>query len=103
RALRGFAFAAAAGLVSTTAAQTPPSRFRAGVDLVQVDVSVLDKDRRPVRGLVASDFTVTEDGQPRPVAAFGEIDLPPRVATPLAPWTRDVGSDVATNAMPEEG
>jgi hypothetical protein len=29
----------------------PPVTFRAGVDLVEVDVSVLDKNRRPVRDL----------------------------------------------------
>ena len=41
-----------------------PPTFRTGVDAVQLDVSVLDKDRRPVRGLTAADFTVLEDGKP---------------------------------------
>ena len=36
--------------------------FRSGVDLVQVDVSVLDRDRQPVMGLTAAEFTVREDG-----------------------------------------
>jgi hypothetical protein len=29
----------------------PQLTYRTGIDLVQVDVSVLDKDRRPVLGL----------------------------------------------------
>src|SRR5690606_27310882 len=33
------------------AAQEPVPRFRSGVDLVDVDVSVLDDNRLPVRGL----------------------------------------------------
>jgi VWFA-related protein len=39
--------------------------FRTGVELVAVDVSVVDRDGRPVRDLVAEDFTVLVDGQPR--------------------------------------
>jgi hypothetical protein len=44
----------------------PQATFRAGVDLIQIDVSVLGRDRRPVRGLTAADFSLLEDGQPRP-------------------------------------
>ena len=43
-------------------AQTPT--FRSGADLVQMDVSVLDKDRMPVSGLTAADFVVREEGKP---------------------------------------
>ena len=40
--------------------QTPqrPPVFRAGVDLTHLDVTVLDRQRRPVRGLTAADFTI---------------------------------------------
>lgn len=80
--------------------QTPT--FRAGIDIVDVDVSVLDRHRLPVRGLTAADFTVFEDGKPRPVVAFSAVDLPSREA-PSAPWMAEVAPDVLTNAFPREG
>ena len=89
-------------------AQQPPSQpqvtFQTGVDLVQVDVSVLDKDRRPVRGLTAANFTILEDGKPRPVAAFVPVDLGEREVAPARPsWVRDVTPDVTTNDVRPEG
>jgi hypothetical protein len=35
-------------------------QFRTGVELVQLDVTVLDNKREPVNGLSASDFTVAD-------------------------------------------
>ena len=61
----------AAGLAALSAQQpaTPsqqvPPVFKAAVDLVAVDVSVIDGGGRPVRGLEAADFRVTVDGQAR--------------------------------------
>ena len=86
----------------------PPSTqptFRLGVDVVQVDVSVLDNQRRPVRGLTAADFTVLEDGKPRPVTVFNPIEIeehPPRVDG-VASWVRDVPPDVTTNDVRPKG
>ena len=92
--------------VVAIAAQQPSSQptFRTGVDVVQVDVSVLDKDRKPIRGLTASDFTILEDGKPRPIVGFVPVDLaePERTTAPAA-WVRDVTPDVVTNAVKPEG
>ena len=88
-------------------AQQPQVTFQSGVDVVLVDVSVLDKDRRPIRGLTAADFTILEDGKPRDIAAFTAVELPaaPVVGTAAtaASWVRDVPADTATNDVSGEG
>jgi hypothetical protein len=85
-------------------APVPQATFRAGTDLVQVDVSVLDGKRHPVRGLRAGDFTIFEDDQPREIQAFTEVYLPDRVQGRDASWMREVPSDVVTNqAAQDEG
>jgi VWFA-related protein len=48
-------------LVAAAQGQQPPT-FRAGVKLVRVDVSVTTNGNKPVSGLQAGDFEVTEDG-----------------------------------------
>lgn len=82
-------------------AQTPtnqqPPTFRTGVDVVELDVTVLDKDRHPVKGLTAADFTVLERGKPQPIVAFTSIDVPAPTQVP-APWMRDAPLDVVSNA-----
>jgi len=80
----------------------PQLTYRTGIALVQVDVSVLDKDRHPVRSLKPGDFVVHEDGKVRSIAAFSEVTLPPRSPEPPA-WMREVGPDVVTNVAPKEG
>jgi VWFA-related protein len=77
----------------------PPPTFRSNVDVVRLDVSVLDKDRHPVRGLTAADFTIEEDGHDRPIVAFAPVELPaaPAVTTSMAAWTRDAPRDVVSN------
>lgn len=78
----------------------PQATFQSGVEVVQLDVSVLDKNRRPVRGLTAADFTILEDGKPRPVMAFTAIDLPALPAAASRPvWADGVHPDVATNQI----
>jgi VWFA-related protein len=79
------------------------SVFREGIDLVQLDVVVLDRQRRPVTDLTAADFTILEDGQTRDVQAFAAITLPPPVVTSGAAWTREVAPDVVSNQLEDEG
>ena len=104
RTARVLVVAAIAAVSLNLHAQSPPQRplFRGGTDLVQVDVSVLDGKRRPVRGLTAEDFSILEDGQPREIQAFTEVYLPDRVRAQDAAWMRVVPSDVATNQTAQE-
>jgi VWFA-related protein len=77
----------------------PVPRFRTGVELVLLDVSVLDGNRIPVRGLTADDFTVLEDGRPQKVETFSAIDVPDvEEAAVSVPWIRNVAPDVQRNA-----
>ena len=90
--LAGFVFTAA-GLSS---AQKQPPQFVVGTDVIRVDVSVLDRNRRPVRGLTTSDFNLREDGRDQPIVAFSEVTLPDP-ETFGAAWMRDVDPDVRRN------
>src|SRR5690349_8908527 len=58
-------------LLSCAGSQAAPQPqipvFRAGVDVLTVQASVLDRDGKPVIDLAPADFTVTIDGRPRRV------------------------------------
>jgi len=90
-------FAGASLAAQNPSVESPQPRFTSGADLVQVDVVVLDKKRRAVRALTATDFALLVDGRPRPIEAFSEIRLPDNAITPTATWTREVAPDVVTN------
>jgi VWFA-related protein len=82
-----------------SAQQAPPdvgTTFRSGIDVVRLDVSVLDRDRMPIRGLTAADFTVLEDGKPQPIVGFDAVDLPDQTHA-RGSWMREVAPDVVTN------
>src|SRR5664279_748020 len=49
---------------------TAPPTFRSSVTLVTVDVSVLDRDGKPVPGLTADDFQIKLNGKLQPVRAL---------------------------------
>jgi VWFA-related protein len=82
-----------------TEAPPPQAVFRATTALVEVDVTVLDGRRQPVKDLTAADFTVLEDGQPREVETFAAVDLADRVVTTDAAWMSEVPRDVADNQI----
>jgi VWFA-related protein len=89
------------GLAAASAQQQgPPApprpQFRSSIDTVHLDVSVLDRNRRPVRGLTPADFTILEDGKPQQIAVFQAVDIRDP-EPPSAPWIRDVAPDVAAN------
>lgn len=70
--------------------------FRTGVDIVELDVTVLDKDRHPVTGLTAADFTILDKGKPQPIVAFSAVDVPAPPASAV-PWMREAPVDVVSN------
>jgi VWFA-related protein len=81
----------------TGAQQSQPQRppiFRAGIDIVQIDVTVLGRDGRPMHGLQREDFTLLEDGEPQPILGFGEVNIPDAADGPA--WLRDGVPDVRT-------
>jgi VWFA-related protein len=49
--------------------QRPPT-FRSGTNVVRVDVTVMDKDGRPVRTLDANDFELRENGEVQAITSF---------------------------------
>ena len=69
--------------------------FPSGVDVVNVDVLVLDRQGNPVEGLTQADFTVKEDGRPQTVSAFEAVVLDESPAA--APPGRQ---RISTNATP---
>lgn len=62
------------GLSATQSTQDRP-RFRAGVDLVQIDVVALDKDRHPVHGLTPADFMLLDRTKVQQTATFKEMTI----------------------------
>jgi VWFA-related protein len=59
----------------------PPQVYRAAVDLIVSDVTVVGRDDVPVEGLTAADFAVTVDGSPRRVVTLTQL----RAAAPGTP------------------
>lgn len=101
-----FVFLAVSLLCAVTAQQKQPApRFRTGAEAVVVDVSVLDRDRRPVHGLSSADFTVLEDGRPQKIDAFQAVDIPDvePPAPAAAAWVRQVPPDVQRNDEMTDG
>ena len=54
---------------------TPTPTFRAGVDAIAVDVSASDSQGRPVEDLLAPDFIVKIDGEPRRVVSADLVKI----------------------------
>ena len=79
-------------LPSGLLAQPPPQQpsFRAGVDLIEIDVTVVNGQGQPVEDLRAPEFTVSVDGLSRRVATAEFINL--RAETPEGrPASADAG------------
>ena len=83
-------------VLSAQAPQPPPQQpvFRAGVELVSVDVTALDTNGRQVTDLAATDFLVDVDGDRRQVVSAEYI----RSVDPL----RAIGGPRAAAAAPDD-
>ena len=80
---------------------TCPS-FERALSSIQLDVTVLDDKRQPVRGLTAADFTVLDSGVATPIRAFTPVELAVRTRSTEAVWAAEVPPDVATNQAGEQ-
>lgn len=62
------------------------------VQIVEVPVTVVDRDGNPVRGLTAANFQLTDDGKPVSVTSFDKIDFASeesvKAISPLNPAAR---------------
>jgi VWFA-related protein len=56
-------------------AQQPSQVFRGTVDLVTLDVTVVDRDGKPVKGLTPDDFVVTLNGERREVRVLDYLEF----------------------------
>jgi VWFA-related protein len=100
--MRGFAICCScvlAAAVLVARPQQPTPTFRTGTQLLVRTVTVKDRAGKPIEGLTAGDFAVTEDGRPQTIA-FVEYqpldDSPvPRLAAPVATVPPVVDTGVA--------
>ena len=75
RVFAAIAASCVAGGVIGSASTQQQSLFKTGVDVVFVDVSVM-KGRSPVRDLVSSDFTLTDNGVKQDIDAVSVESMP---------------------------
>jgi Ca-activated chloride channel family protein len=103
---------------STVAAQTagPASlsadSVRVQVNLVNVPVSVVDRQGQPVSGLRRDDFSLTEDGHPETIRVFQATSVHPlsmvmAIDTSVSvrkdlPFARQAAADLATSLLGSE-
>src|SRR6202046_1934800 len=55
--------------------QNPASVLRTSSDLVRIDVEVTDKSGKPIKGLRADQFVVTDNSKPQSISTFSYADI----------------------------
>ena len=88
--------AAVVSALAAAVAQEPQPLFRAGVDLITVDVVAVDSKGRPVGDLKPGDFVVKVDGKARPIVSAELI----KVERVKPPASRPVDILESTNQSP---
>ena len=85
--------------------QSQPPTFRAGVEYVEVDARIVDKQNEPVLDLGQLDFRVFEDGVKQDIVTFSAVRIPmPQPPSPVprsaaqTQLVENVRPDVASNA-----
>ena len=83
-----------------TARQAPT--FRSGVELIEVDATVIDRDGNPIPDLQSADFSVAVDGEPRAVvqAQFISLRAPEGSSLPADSPADDAGYTSNADADP---
>jgi Ca-activated chloride channel family protein len=82
--------------------QSAPGVFRAGTNIVVLQVTVTATGGRRVSGLTAEDFTIFEDGKPQQLAMFSEAREPLALALMIdASSSMDDNLDMAQSAAIE--
>ena len=77
------------------AQEAAPPVYRAGVELVRLDVRVTDAQGQPIRDLRQDEVEIVEDGTPRPVLLFQHLEEPRESYESTASHT--IASEVSTN------
>src|SRR5271156_3675183 len=57
------------------AAHQSSAVLRSSSDLVRIDVEVTDKSGKPIKGLAANQFTITDEGKPQAITSFSYADI----------------------------
>ena len=96
--MRTVPFVAALLLTVPVLARNEPQPFKAGTEVVAIEVTAIDADGNPVPDLGIADFTVLVAGRPRSIQSAQFIRTEP--ASVMRP-PREAG--VSTNTLPTSG
>jgi VWFA-related protein len=90
-------------VASPLAAPAQQPIFRAGVEVIEVDVSVVDDRGHPVADLHGPEFTVTIDGKPRRVVSADFVSFRGGESKPRSPEPETADSSFSSNTSGPRG
>jgi VWFA-related protein len=95
--------AAAVLLSPARAHQQQAPVFKSGVDLVALDVTVVDKDGKPIEGLKVTDFVVTLNGKPGTVRQMDYLTYGAAPSSEVTVASRETSNAAPTAAQASRG